>query len=131
MSLAYNQYRCQDCGTVYTWQPSKRIQMPTHCRRCRPVERTAHHKPAAAALVLPGYQPWMDGSACLDNPEGPDLFFPSKGQSNRPAKAICRNCPVLAQCRTYALANRETHGVWGGLSEQDRRAIRRHRGEAA
>ncbi|MEV5629145.1 WhiB family transcriptional regulator [Micromonospora tulbaghiae] len=56
-----------------------------------------------------------------------DLFFPEKGQSAAPAKQICRACPVRAECRTWALDRNEQHGVWGGLSEKDRRELRRER----
>ena len=41
------------------------------------------------------------------------------------AKAICAGCPVLMECREQALAIREPYGVWGGLSEDERRAIKR------
>jgi hypothetical protein len=41
----------------------------------------------------------------------------------RQAKAICASCPVAMPCRTHALARRELHGIWGGLSERDRAAI--------
>jgi WhiB family transcriptional regulator, redox-sensing transcriptional regulator len=39
------------------------------------------------------------------------------------AKAICQRCPVLDQCRRYALAAREPYGVWGGLTEEERREL--------
>ena len=39
------------------------------------------------------------------------------------AKAICRSCPVLAECREYALLVREPHGIWGGLNEYERRQL--------
>ncbi len=39
------------------------------------------------------------------------------------AKAICRRCPVLEQCRQYALVTREPYGVWGGLTEEERRQL--------
>jgi WhiB family redox-sensing transcriptional regulator len=39
------------------------------------------------------------------------------------AKAICRACPVLAECREYALLVREPHGIWGGLNEYERRQL--------
>lgn len=56
-----------------------------------------------------------------------ELFFhpygerePSRSRRERAALAICRTCPVLAECRSYALAAREPYGVWGGLTETDR-----------
>ena len=46
------------------------------------------------------------------------------------AKQICATCPVLAQCRTHALAVREPYGVWGGLSESERDDLVRHQDRA-
>jgi len=47
------------------------------------------------------------------------------------AKAICRRCPVLDECREYALQVREAHGIWGGLNEMERRALLRQQGRQA
>ena len=59
-----------------------------------------------------------------------ELFFhpdnergPRREAREAAAKAVCAGCPVLAQCRDYALATREPFGVWGGLSEPEREAI--------
>jgi hypothetical protein len=49
----------------------------------------------------------------------PELFFPREGEANRPAQRICAGCPFLYPCRAYALTHRE-HGVWGGLTENQR-----------
>jgi WhiB family redox-sensing transcriptional regulator len=57
----------------------------------------------------------------------PDLFFPERGASQREAKEICRGCVVREDCLDYALANGEKFGVWGGLSERERRRVRRSR----
>ena len=57
----------------------------------------------------------------------PDLFFPERGESTREAKAVCRGCVVREACLEYALANGEKFGIWGGLSERERRRIRRAR----
>jgi WhiB family transcriptional regulator, redox-sensing transcriptional regulator len=54
-----------------------------------------------------------------------DTFYPEKGHSAEPAKAICRTCDVVDQCLRYALENDERWGVWGGLSERERRKIKR------
>ncbi|MCK8673263.1 WhiB family transcriptional regulator [Rhodococcus sp. HM1] len=50
-----------------------------------------------------------------DEPKGPQV------RREREAKRICYQCPVLNQCRTYALSTREPYGVWGGTTERDRR----------
>jgi WhiB family redox-sensing transcriptional regulator len=73
----------------------------------------------------------MDGSeraACLC--EEPELFFPI-GNSGpaltqiEEAKAVCNRCPVIDACLGFALENGMTAGVWGGLTEDERRALRR------
>lgn len=55
----------------------------------------------------------------------PDIFFPEKGGSTRDAKSVCRGCEVREMCLQYALANDEKFGIWGGLSERERRRLRR------
>lgn len=62
----------------------------------------------------------------------PDLFFPERGASTREAKEVCRGCVVREDCLEYALANGEKFGIWGGLSERERRRLRsrRHNGLA-
>lgn len=68
---------------------------------------------------------WMEQANCqgLD----PDLFFTERGESAKEAKEVCRGCTVRAECLEYALVNGEHHGIWGGLSERERRKIRKHR----
>ncbi|MEV7419769.1 WhiB family transcriptional regulator [Streptomyces sp. NPDC089919] len=56
---------------------------------------------------------------------GPEFFFPEPGTSVRDAKRLCGACEGRAACLEYALANDERFGVWGGLSEQERLALRR------
>jgi WhiB family redox-sensing transcriptional regulator len=72
---------------------------------------------------------WQDQASCLGM--DPDLFFPERGASTREAKAICAACPVRVDCLEYALANAEKFGIWGGLSERERRRIRRMRAQQA
>lgn len=57
----------------------------------------------------------------------PELFFPGVGESIAQVRAVCRACDVQVECATFALNNGEHHGVWGGLSEKERRQIRRRR----
>ena len=71
---------------------------------------------------------WQDQANCLG--VDPDLFFPERGASTREAKEVCRGCEVRQQCLDYALANGEKFGIWGGLSERERRRLRRHRAQA-
>jgi WhiB family redox-sensing transcriptional regulator len=55
------------------------------------------------------------------------LFFPERGASTRKAKAICNACEVKAECLDYAIVNGEKFGIWGGMSERERRRVRRQR----
>lgn len=59
----------------------------------------------------------------------PELFFPTRYEPSayREARAVCRRCPVATQCADYAIANRERFGMWGGLSPDQRDAIRSRR----
>lgn len=67
--------------------------------------------------------PWADQARCLE--AEPDTFFPEKGGSTREAKRICSTCEVTQECLEYALANDERFGIWGGLSERERRRVKR------
>lgn len=53
-----------------------------------------------------------------------DVFFPERGQTAGPARQVCAACPVRQPCLEYALSNRITHGIWGGLTERERRPLR-------
>jgi WhiB family redox-sensing transcriptional regulator len=68
-------------------------------------------------------QSWQEQALCAET--DPEAFFPEKGGSTREAKKICTGCEVRAQCLEYALANDERFGIWGGLSERERRRLRR------
>ena len=66
---------------------------------------------------------WQERALCAQT--DPEAFFPEKGGSTREAKKICTGCEVKAECLEYALANDERFGIWGGLSERERRRIKR------
>ena len=68
---------------------------------------------------------WHDFANCLG--VDPDLFFPERGASTKEAKEVCRGCVVRGDCLVYALQNGEKFGIWGGMSERERRRIRRQR----
>lgn len=68
---------------------------------------------------------WQERANCLG--VDPDLFFPERGASTREAKAVCRGCEVRLECLEYALGHGEKFGIWGGLSERERRRVRRER----
>ena len=75
-----------------------------------------------------GANRWQERANCLG--VDPDLFFPERGASTREAKGVCRGCEVRAECLEYALAHGEKFGIWGGLSERERRRVRRERAMA-
>jgi WhiB family redox-sensing transcriptional regulator len=76
---------------------------------------------------------WRDNAACLD--EDPELFFtigntsPAELQIER-AKVVCRRCEVSATCLRWAMETRQDSGVWGGMSEDERRALKRRNARA-
>ncbi|GAA5082362.1 WhiB family transcriptional regulator [Streptomyces sp. SID10815] len=77
---------------------------------------------------------WRDHAACRQ--EDPDLFFPigTTGPAllqTEQAKAVCGRCPVREQCLDWALETDQAIGVWGGTSENERRALKRRRAAAA
>jgi WhiB family redox-sensing transcriptional regulator len=69
-------------------------------------------------------QPWADQALCAQT--DPEAFFPEKGGSTRVAKATCAKCFVQAECLDWALSTNERFGIWGGLSERERRALQKH-----
>jgi WhiB family redox-sensing transcriptional regulator len=73
--------------------------------------------------VLAGDPQWQERALCAQT--DPEAFFPEKGGSTRHAKQICSACWVQAECLDYALAHDERFGIWGGLSERERRRLRR------
>lgn len=66
---------------------------------------------------------WYGDAACPST--DPEAFYPEKGGSTQPDKAVCLSCSVRSKCLAYALERNEAHGVWGGLSEKQRRQLKR------
>ena len=64
---------------------------------------------------------WRQLAACRGTDL--DVFFPERGESADPAREVCAPCPVRQPCLEYALSNRITHGIWGGLTEWERRPL--------
>jgi WhiB family transcriptional regulator, redox-sensing transcriptional regulator len=73
-----------------------------------------------------GLLPWQEEALCAQT--DPEAFFPEKGGSTREAKRVCGRCDVRGECLEYALANDERFGIWGGLSERERRRLKRRAG---
>lgn len=76
------------------------------------------------ALAI-GQLSWQDYANCRG--ADADLFFPERGASTRKAKAICTACEVKDECLDFAIVNGEKFGIWGGMSERERRRVRRAR----
>jgi WhiB family redox-sensing transcriptional regulator len=78
---------------------------------------------SADMITIPGWD-WRQLAACRH--ADPELFFPVSASGPSldqitQAKAICAGCPVRQQCLAFALGTRQDHGVWGGMSEEERR----------
>lgn len=72
---------------------------------------------------------WQEDALC--NQTDPEAFFPEKGGSTREAKKVCNGCEVAEKCLEYAMSNDERFGIWGGLSERERRKLKKKREEEA
>jgi WhiB family redox-sensing transcriptional regulator len=73
--------------------------------------------------ALPPELAWQERALCAQT--DPEAFFPEKGGSTREAKRVCMSCEVRAECLDYALAKDERFGIWGGLSERERRRVKK------
>ena len=84
-------------------------------------------RPAAAVAddveEAPSELEWQERALCAQT--DPEAFFPEKGGSTREAKRVCLSCEVRVQCLDYALENDERFGIWGGLSERERRRVKK------
>lgn len=66
---------------------------------------------------------WQERALCAQT--DPEAFFPEKGGSTREAKKVCLSCEVRVECLEYALLQDERFGIWGGLSERERRRLKK------
>jgi WhiB family redox-sensing transcriptional regulator len=66
---------------------------------------------------------WQERALCAQT--DPEAFFPEKGGSTREAKKVCLGCEVRSDCLEYALGHDERFGIWGGLSERERRRLKK------
>jgi len=71
---------------------------------------------------------WRQLASCRDLDTA--MFFPASDEESAPAQAVCADCPVRAACLEFALITRQDDGVWGGLTETERRRVRRRRQDA-
>ena len=95
-------------------------------------ERNADRGPAGQAPGSAGIwsagleaeaQSWQERALCAET--DPEAFFPEKGGSTREAKRVCTGCDVRSECLECALEHDERFGIWGGLSERERRKLKR------
>ncbi len=104
-----------------------RIEQPVQSRVASAELGASAHK-LAELFHLDGDDPvgeldWQDRALCSQT--DPEAFFPEKGRSTREAKKVCASCDVKAECLDYALRHDERFGIWGGLSERERRKLTR------
>jgi WhiB family redox-sensing transcriptional regulator len=93
-------------------------------------DEVALHAYVGLLIELGPVEPWQRDALCREHPDVE--FFIERGASSAPAKAICRCCAVRDECLAYALAQPSPFpGIWGGLSERERRRIKRERQLAA
>jgi WhiB family redox-sensing transcriptional regulator len=77
----------------------------------------------------PMTQRWRQYARCLG--ADPELFYPSADDEAAAAKRVCAVCPVREPCLDHAIIAREKQGVWGGLTEKERRRLIRQRRRSA
>ena len=70
-------------------------------------------------------QDWRAQALCAKF--DPDLFFAPGAIEHKEAKRVCRDCPVQSQCLSYAMTTPVDHGIWGGMTERERRRHRRQK----
>jgi len=73
-------------------------------------------------------EPWMADALCAQ--ADPDRWFPNKGEKTADVKRICAKCDVRLECLRYALDRNEPHGIYGGMSENERRLLRKRQSAA-
>lgn len=84
---------------------------------------TITNAPGETLLLELDERPWAAYASCRE--ADPDLFFPGPEGTTEAAVRICRGCPVLAECRDWALSTRVRYGVWGSMTERERRRVLR------
>lgn len=77
----------------------------------------------AIAVPITEERPWAAFAACRDR--DPDLFFPTSPEGERDAVRVCAGCPVHVDCLEFALGAKIRFGVWGGMTEKERRSLHR------
>ena len=107
---------------------SERIQTQERIER----RRAAYSQMGAVVVESMQYPPesapvdnWQEAALCAQTDA--EAHFPEKGGSTKAAKKVCAMCDVTGECLNYALENDEKFGIWGGLSERERRTLKKAR----
>ena len=103
-------------------QPRRVVAIDAHLDQMASYERVSSHALDVSGIDIPE---WTTDALCAQT--DPEAFFPEKGGSTRDAKRICAECDVRDLCLQYALGRDERFGIWGGLSERERRRLKRKR----
>lgn len=101
------------------WQPIDTADDPDQWHRGNPADY--YDLPDLSELLQ--RPSWHARAACRG--EGPAKWFPTRGETTRPAVDACQGCPVRDECRSYALEDPSTDGIWAGTSKATRRAMRK------
>lgn len=127
---------CAECGQDFTYPyRGKTIDV---CRPCIDLraqaraEQLEHERLLRAeTAALPDIPAWTGappfGDRALCAQTDPEAFSPERGGDNKPAKAMCRRCPVTGACLSWALDTRQEYGIWGATSPTERKRILRDR----
>jgi WhiB family redox-sensing transcriptional regulator len=91
--------------------------------RVAPVKNWSGSTPTVLPLIDAEELAWQERALCAQT--DPEAFFPEKGGSTREAKRVCTVCEVRVECLEYALDLDERFGIWGGLSERERRRLKK------
>lgn len=78
----------------------------------------------AVHVLIQPRRHWTEDALCAQT--DPEAFWPEQGGASKDGKRVCARCPVRAECLEYALTHDERRGVWGGMSENERRRLRRN-----
>jgi len=120
----------EDCSQVQTIDTADLLAAPSIGLAGRSPDLAVEHDlPTRDFVLLEGIfeaddeQEWQERALCAQT--DPEAFFPEKGGSTREAKRICQGCEVRADCLEYALSHDERFGIWGGLSERERRKLKK------
>ena len=95
----------------------------TNLNNSRVIQVMSSHLELEFALLDSEELSWQERALCAQT--DPEAFFPEKGGSTREAKKVCQTCEVRTECLEYALENDERFGIWGGLSERERRKLKK------